>query len=93
MIPPAHLKEQIEAVSEERMKICKKCSYNSDVRKKTGKFRTRRPDVHCTACGCTLSAKTMCLSCSCPLEKWGAMVSESEEEEITKEFEENEQPG
>lgn len=92
MIPPAHLKEQIEAVGGERMKICEKCSYHSENRKKTGKFHTPRPDVHCTACGCTLSAKTVCLSCACPLEKWGAVVSESEEEEITKEFEENEQP-
>jgi hypothetical protein len=89
LIPPAHLKEQIEAVGEERMKICNGCSYNSENRKKTGKFTSSRPDVHCTSCGCTLSAKTVCLSCSCPLEKWGAVISGEEEEQITKEFEED----
>ena len=41
-----------------------------------------RPDEHCTKCSCTLSAKTACLSCECPLmvPKWKAVLTEDEEE-------------
>jgi len=84
------LKEQIKVVAEERMKVCNKCSHNSEVRKKTGKFTSSRPDVHCLSCGCTLSAKTACLSCECPLEKWKAVISEEQYDDIIKEFEEDE---
>jgi hypothetical protein len=48
------------------------------------KHKTIRPDVHCTDCGCTLAAKTKCLSCQCPLEKWKAVMSDREEEEALK---------
>jgi len=41
-----------------------------------------RPDAHCTNCGCTLSAKTKCLSCSCPLNKWEAVLTDDEEEQF-----------
>jgi hypothetical protein len=40
-----------------------------------------RPDEHCTNCGCTLAAKTRCLSCECPLKKWMAVVKTHEEEQ------------
>jgi len=52
----------IEQVSKERMSICDSCSYHSK------NHKTIRPDAHCTHCGCTLIAKTKCLSCECPLE-------------------------
>jgi hypothetical protein len=29
-------------------------------------------DVHCVSCGCTLSAKTRCVSCDCPQGLWKA---------------------
>lgn len=84
------MKEEIERVSKERMKICEGCSYHSEVRKRTGRFKTVRPDVHCTNCGCTLSAKTRCLSCTCPVNKWGAIATEEQQEELHNEFKENE---
>jgi len=31
-----------------------------------------------------LSAKTKCLSCACPLEKWMAEVTQEQEEQIEK---------
>ena len=43
--------------------------------------KPRRFDKHCTHCGCVLSAKTSCLSCACPIEKWGAEMESREEEE------------
>lgn len=70
------------------MEICKSCPLYSDNRKATG-WKTKRPDVHCTNCGCTLSAKTACLSCECPKELWGSVLTNEEYEEIRNEIEEN----
>lgn len=86
LIPPAHLKEMINEVSKERTDICNSCMFHSSNREK---YRTMRVDDHCTLCGCTLSAKTKCLSCSCPLNppKWEAVVSEDDEEEINNDRE------
>lgn len=67
LIPPEEIKDVIKKVSEQRLFICSTCEYHS-------RFHNvlYRPDDHCTHCGCTLSAKTACLSCKCPLEepKW-----------------------
>ena len=66
VIPPEHLKDIVETVSALRLKECSNCSFHS-------KFHNSiRPDDHCTKCGCTLIAKTKCLSCQCPLSppKW-----------------------
>jgi hypothetical protein len=78
LFPSSQLKEIIKEVSKERMSICDNCEFNSKFHK------TIRPDVHCIDCGCTLSAKTKCLSCDCPLEnpKWKAVVTEQQEEEM-----------
>ena len=58
------------------MKICDVCENNS-------KFHPSiRPDVHCIICGCTLSAKTSCLSCFCPIYKWREVMTSEQEEEI-----------
>ena len=34
------------------------------------------------ACGCTLSAKTRCLSCECPVKKWEALMTDDQYDEI-----------
>jgi hypothetical protein len=60
------------------LNICYECPFHSR------HHNTIRPDDHCTNCGCTLSAKTKCLSCSCPIEKWQALLSPEQEEEIKK---------
>ena len=76
LFPPEKLKEAIEQTSVSRMDICNNCEYIST------KHKTIRMDVHCTDCGCTLSAKTKCLSCSCPLKKWMDVMTQTQEEEI-----------
>jgi len=73
------MKEIIKKTSEERINICLTCEHHSKWHK------TKRPDAHCTNCGCTLAAKTKCLSCSCPLNKWKALLSQEQEEEIKNE--------
>jgi len=83
LVPPSELKDLIEKTSEERMEICKKCYFFSTNAKEHG-YKTMRPDEHCSNCGCTLSAKTKCLSCKCPLERWMEIATDEEEQKIKK---------
>ena len=78
LFPAKELRSYIKDVSNERMSICEDCALIYT------KHKTVRPDVHCTDCGCTLAAKTKCLSCECPLKKWEAVMSSREEEESLK---------
>lgn len=78
LFPAKDMRKYIKEVGEERMAICEDCDLIST------KHKTIRPDVHCTDCGCTLAAKTKCLSCECPLQKWKAVMSDREEEEALK---------
>jgi hypothetical protein len=81
LLPPEKLKTAILETSNKRLAICKRCEFHSANRKD---YKTIRLDAHCTQCGCTLSAKTKCLSCSCPLEKWLGEVTPEQEEQIKK---------
>jgi hypothetical protein len=76
--PPKALEEIIKKTSDARLEICATCPEHSS--NKEG-YSTIRMDEHCTDCGCTLSAKTKCLSCRCPLEepKWLPVVSREKE--------------
>jgi hypothetical protein len=78
LFPAKEMRSYIKQVGDERMAICEGCEFIST------KHNSPRPDVHCTNCGCTLAAKTKCLSCECPLKKWTAVVSSPEEEEKLK---------
>jgi hypothetical protein len=79
--PPEYLKEKIEEVSSERMAICRECPFNSI----NSGYSGIRKDEHCTKCGCTLAAKTKCLSCKCPIDNWGAEITPEEEKIIDDE--------
>ena len=78
LIPPEKLKDKIVEVSNERITICNSCKHHSK------NHKTVRPDAHCVSCGCTLSAKTKCLSCSCPIKKWEAVLTSEEEKNYEK---------
>ena len=82
LFPPEAMKEQIAKVSAERLVICEACENHSK------NHTSVRPDAHCVSCGCTLSAKTKCLSCSCPIKKWVAVLSDEEEMKY-KEYEQS----
>lgn len=69
LLPQERTKAFIEYISLERLAICSECDEHSANKKN---YKTMRPDAHCTNCGCTLSAKTKCLTCECPLKKWVA---------------------
>jgi hypothetical protein len=81
LLPPKKLKEEINRISNERISICKQCEHHSANKKN---YKTIRVDAHCTECGCTLSAKTKCLSCSCPLNFWEAVATLEQEEQMKK---------
>lgn len=75
LLPEESKKEVITKTSQYRTAICEGCLKHS-------KYHTTiRPDDHCTDCGCTLRAKTRCLSCECPLEKWGPVEVKFENDE------------
>jgi hypothetical protein len=65
LVPPEELRDIIAAATKERLAICRECPFHSS------KLNTMRLDEHCAHCGCTLSAKTACLTCMCPTAKWG----------------------
>lgn len=82
VIPPSELKDVIEQASKERMDICKDCPlitdssigkvcnsklYVNPITDETSKFPK---EGYYRGCGCVLTAKTSCLSCSCPANKW-----------------------
>lgn len=79
LVPPTKMKTLIHDVSQERLSICSACPFHSKFHK-----TPLRPDNHCTDCGCNLEAKTACLSCSCPQDKWKAVMSNPEEEDQLK---------
>jgi hypothetical protein len=76
LFPADDMKEHIRQVSQERMAICDACEWCSENKPK----KPRRFDKHCTHCGCVLSAKTKCLSCACPIEKWVAEMESKDDE-------------
>lgn len=67
LLPEENKEAFINSVSIHRMAICRICEEHSYNKKN---YKTIRIDEHCTNCGCTLAAKTKCLSCKCPLDKW-----------------------
>lgn len=77
LFPPKELRELIRKTQEERLEICKTCPYNSTP-DKINMFST------CKECGCPLKAKTACLHCQCPLNKWLLQLTKEESEEIKK---------
>jgi hypothetical protein len=80
LFPSAHMKPLIKQVAKTRLEICNSCPLHSK------NHSTKRPDAHCTECGCTLSAKVKCLSCECPLKtpKWLAVIDSLDKEHEIK---------
>jgi hypothetical protein len=66
LLPQEKEKAFIKHVSNERLATCETCEHHSK------NHTSVRPDAHCVECGCTLSAKTKCLTCECPFKKWVA---------------------
>lgn len=79
--PPEGLKDVIASAQKFRLEICSTCPEHSANKKEA----SIRWDDHCTNCGCTLSAKTACLTCECPLDKWKAILTDEQLKTISHE--------
>lgn len=79
LAPKEYMKEQIKEVSSKRLAICRDCPFHSS------KHKTVRFDEHCTQCGCSLQPKTKCLTCFCPIDKWGPELQPEEQKTINDE--------
>lgn len=86
LVPSSQMKETIQKVSAERLEICNDCPFHSKHHSTPLRF-----DAHCTDCGCNLDAKTACLSCSCPKDKWTALTTQDEENELKQQVYANNQ--
>jgi hypothetical protein len=71
LIPDKDQVALIDEVSKARLAVCNECELQSSTRKG---YKTLRPDVHCTDCGCPLAAKTKSLTSECPKLKWLAVT-------------------
>ncbi len=78
-------REDVEAVAEYRMFICKNCKLY-DEEGKGCMIPGTQPccNENLGGCGCSLSLKTRALSSECPLKKWKAELSEEEEDLLNK---------
>ena len=78
-------KEDVEAVAEYRMHICKNCKLYDE---KGEGCMVPGTQPCCNekkgGCGCSLSLKTRALSSDCPLKKWKAELTEEEEDLLNK---------
>ena len=68
--------EFVEDVSRIRMELCNQCLSKGDECVVIG------TGPCCNECGCSLAFKTRSLSSECPLEKWQAIATEEEEEQL-----------
>ena len=78
-------KEDVEAVAEYRMFVCKNCKLYDEtgegcVVPKTGPCCDERKG----GCGCCLSLKTRALSSACPFGHWKAELTEEEEDKLNE---------
>lgn len=74
-------KEDVEAIAEQRLTICKSCKLYDD--KGVGcTVPITQPccNENLGGCGCSLSLKTRALSSDCPKGKWKAELTEEEED-------------
>ena len=78
-------REDVEEIAAERLAICKACKLYDE----TGDgcfIKGTEPccDERQGGCGCSLQLKIRSLSSSCPLDKWGAVLSEEEEDQLNE---------
>ena len=66
--------KQVEDVALPRLEICAKCPIRTNGICDSSKG----------GCGCSLSLKTRALSSECPLGKWGAELTEEEEDKLNQ---------
>tara|TARA_R110002153_G_scaffold122010_10_gene267812 strand:+ start:1004 stop:1336 length:333 start_codon:yes stop_codon:yes gene_type:complete len=74
-------KKHVEVIANDRWQICIKCA-SLDV--KGDKCTMPGTQPCCGECGCSLGFKLRSLSSACPSDKWKAVLTEDEEDELNK---------
>jgi hypothetical protein len=75
------LDDKIEEIADERMAICKKCP-NLDTKGTDCLLPGTQPC--CKLCGCCMALKTRVLSAKCDDDKWFAVLSQEEEDNLNQ---------
>jgi hypothetical protein len=70
--------EFVEDVARVRRELCEQCPSKGDECVMPGTAPC------CNECGCSLAFKTRSLSSECPLDKWKALMTEEQEDELEK---------
>jgi hypothetical protein len=70
--------EFVEDVARVRRELCDQCPSKGDECVMPGTAPC------CNECGCSLAFKTRSLSSECPLDKWKALMTEEQEDELEK---------
>ena len=76
-------KDDVEKIALSRLAICEKCDTIDRIGKKC---ILPESQPCCGDCGCKLAWKVRCLAEECPLNKWEAILSEEEEEDVNKQL-------
>jgi hypothetical protein len=71
--------ETVEEIARLRFSICDECEY-LDTEGKECAVKGTQPC--CAECGCSLNFKTRSLASSCPFNKWEAIATVEEEDEL-----------
>jgi|TARA_R110002020_G_scaffold107192_2_gene249131 hypothetical protein len=79
-------KEHVEAIAQERFKICIACSL-FDARGDNCMAPGTQPC--CSDCGCSLAFKVRSLSSDCPKAYWDAVATEEQEEQVMSQVNKN----
>ena len=77
-------KEHVETIAKDRWQICIRCGSLDVVGDKCMMPGTQ---PCCGECGCSMGFKLRSLSSSCPIDKWEAVLTEEEEDELNKNIE------
>ncbi len=72
-------KEDVEAIAEERMEICKGCD---KLDTKGDKCEVPYTQPCCGECGCSLGIKLRSLNAACDLGKWDAVLTDEEADQL-----------
>lgn len=72
-------REDVEAIAEQRLAICRSNSCGYHDREGTSPNAVMKGSESCASCGCKLAWKTRALSDACPMDFWKAVLTDTED--------------
>ena len=80
-------KEHVEQIAAQRMAICNTCTH---IDREGGRCAIPGTQPCCGLCGCSLGLKIRSLSSYCDDERWGAVLTQDEEDKLKAQLESEE---